>query len=134
MKNFTLIFALVSFATAVVAAPFPQFPICTFDPAKGEYVCPPPPICTFDPVKGEYVCPTTAVSELTTSAETSSTLSEVTAAKCGVEGLHKCTRERQGAVCKNGQWEVIHRCATGQQCDMKEGKLCCRIRGPGFAC
>ncbi|KAH6644530.1 hypothetical protein C7974DRAFT_420005 [Boeremia exigua] len=32
-------------------------PICTFDPKKGEYVCPEPPICRFDPKKGEYVCP-----------------------------------------------------------------------------
>ncbi|KAJ8117157.1 hypothetical protein OPT61_g1579 [Boeremia exigua] len=33
-------------------------PICTFDPKKGQYVCPEaPPICTFDPKKGEYVCP-----------------------------------------------------------------------------
>ncbi|KAF9695367.1 hypothetical protein EKO04_006462 [Ascochyta lentis] len=31
-------------------------PICTFDPNKGEYVCPDLPSCTFNPEKGEYVC------------------------------------------------------------------------------
>lgn len=38
-------------------------PICTFDPEKGEYVCPGPSLCHFDPRTGEYVCPGAAAGE-----------------------------------------------------------------------
>ena len=46
--------------STVIVTPTPvELPICTptFDPKRGEYVCPDPPICSFDPKKGEYVCP-----------------------------------------------------------------------------
>ncbi|KAF2623972.1 hypothetical protein BU25DRAFT_413865 [Macroventuria anomochaeta] len=96
MKTFNAILALTGFIATVTAVALPQVPICTFDPAKGEYVCP------------------TAVtlSSTTTSAKLNPTLIDGAATKCGEEGLRKCTRERQGSVCKNGQRELVHRCAT----------------------
>lgn len=134
MKASTFIITLTGFVAIVIAVPALQGPICTFDSTKGGYICPTatataPPICKFDPVKGEYICPPTAAA---TDLET--TLTDTTAAKCGQEGLQKCTRERQGSVCKIDEWEVIYRCATGQQCDIKDGNFCCRTRGPGFNC
>ncbi|KAJ4319971.1 hypothetical protein N0V94_003641 [Neodidymelliopsis sp. IMI 364377] len=116
MKASAIAIALIGFATTATAAP--QVPICTFDPVKGEYVC---------PGKTALQVPTT------TSAKLDPTLIDVAIAKCGQEGLRKCTRERQGSECRNGKWEIIHRCATDQQCDMKDNNLCCRTRGPGFS-
>jgi hypothetical protein len=136
-KASTIYIALTGLVSAILAAPSPQVPICIFDPVKGEYICPrdvAPPICKFDPVKGEYVCPSSVTADSATSAYKDATLVDLATTGCGQEGLRKCTRERQGSVCKNGVWKLVHRCATGQQCDMKDGNFCCRIRGPGFSC
>ncbi|KAF1933581.1 uncharacterized protein M421DRAFT_395659 [Didymella exigua CBS 183.55] len=105
MKAFTIVVSFISFAAAVVAAPSPQVPICTFDPVKGEYICSKdvaPQLCKFDPVKGEYVCPPTATVESATLASGDATIVDLAVSKCGQEGLRKCTRERQGSVCEDG--------------------------------
>lgn len=137
MKTSTIFVALIGFGTAVVAAPSPQVSTCTFDPVKGEYICPRDvalPICKFEPIKGEYVCPPPVTADSAISANGDATLTGLATVSCSQEGLHKCTRERQGSVCENGEWKLIHRCATGQQCDMENGNFCCRTRGLGFSC
>ncbi|KAJ4991679.1 hypothetical protein SVAN01_02794 [Stagonosporopsis vannaccii] len=95
-----------------------------------------PPICWFDRVKGEYVCPAPAISETTASLKAAAAvnLPDFAVANRTVEGLHKCTRERQCAMCKSGRWKIAHRCATRQQCDTKDGNFCCRTRGIGLSC
>ncbi|KAF3049391.1 hypothetical protein E8E11_009385 [Didymella keratinophila] len=121
MKAFTILVALAGFVTVIVAAPSPQIPTCTFDPVKGEHIClrdVAPPICRFDPVKGEYVCPPSVATDFAISANNDATLVDLAAASCGQEGLRKCTRERQDSVCENSEWKLVHRCATGQQCDI----------------
>jgi hypothetical protein len=139
MKTVVTMFILAVLSMTATALALAQVPICTFDPVKGEYVCPTaatPPICTYDPAKGEYVCPTTKTREVSDDMSTAfgTTLIDAAAVKCGQEGLQKCTREREGSVCRNGEWKSVHRCNTGQQCGMKDGNFCCRTRGPGFSC